>query len=116
MIQDISFLRTQIEQFLQSRSSSHARFPSELKTSILEHARSQRIKKVSRGDIASELGLSVTTLHGWLYAKHAKSKLKPVVVSSAAHSVASVVLITRDGHRVEGLDVDGMSQLLRGLS
>lgn len=116
MIQDVSVLRTQIAQFIESRPSRRTRYPGDLKTSILEHVRAQRLRRVSRDIIAAELGLSITTLHGWLYAKHAKSKLKPVIVSSAAHSVASVVLITRDGHRVEGLDVAGMAQLLRGLS
>ena len=116
MSQDVSVLRTQIEQFIEGRPSSHARYPSELKTSILKHARSQRSKQISRGVIAAELGLSVTTLHGWLYAERPESKLKPVIVNSATNSLASVVLITRDGHRVEGLDVAGMAQLLRGLS
>ena len=116
MNQDVSVLRTQIAQFLQGRSSGRTRYPRALKASILEHARFQRSRKISRDVIAVELGLSVTTLHGWLYAKRPGPNLKPVTVSSARNSLGTVVLITRDGHRVEGLDVDGMAQLLRGLS
>ena len=116
MIQDVSVLHTQIAQFLQGRSSGRTRYPRELKASILEHARLQRSRKISRDVIAAELGLSIATLHCWLYAKRPESTLKPVTVRAVENPIGSVVLITRDGHRVEGLDVDGMAQLLRGLS
>jgi len=116
MHHDISVLRRQIAEFLQSRRSGHVRYPSELKASILEYARFQRRQEISQAEIAAELGLALTTLKNWLYVDHPKAKLKPVIVSSASHPISSVVLITRHGHRVEGLDVAGMAQLLRGLS
>jgi len=116
MHQDISVLRSQIAEFLQSRRSSHVRYPSELKAWILEYARFQQRQKISKAEIAADLGLALTTLKNWLYAEQPKAKVKPVVVSSTSHRISSVVLITRHGHRVEGLDVDGMAQLLRGLS
>lgn len=117
MSEAFSVLRIEIAQFLQSRESTHVRFPEALKASVLAHAHRERSRGTSLEAIAEGLGLSFNTLRGWVYAKRRIAKLKPVVVvADRKTDVSAPVLVTPGGHRVEGLDVRSMAELLRGLS
>jgi len=75
-------------------------------------------------EIAAEIGVRARTLRRWLSADEQRCVLTPVVVVDdvPAAPIAAVmprraapVLILPSGVRVEGLDVEGLAELLRRL-
>ena len=80
---------------------------------MLEHSR--EAKGLGRSDavLASELGMSLGTLQYWR-ATERRGKLVPVTIVEAPAPAAGLVL--ECGRlRVHGLDLDGVTELLRRL-
>jgi hypothetical protein len=73
---------------------------------------------------AERLGLNPGTLYGWLRQPEVGAFLPVAVVTEPPGLIATdpvapachPVLVSPGGYRVEGLDVDGLTELLRRLS
>lgn len=108
------------------------RYPEDLKGRALAFARKRRKAGASYDAVAAELGISVMTVWEWLKGPAGKRRLKagkkPALLRPALLPVEVVaakegdpgkggpVLVTKDGVRVEGLSIEEIAALLRGLS
>jgi hypothetical protein len=69
--------------------------------------------------VARDLGLSTQCLGRWLRVQPSPAPLRRVAVApepEALRPPAGLVLLTPQGHRVEGLDRDGLIAVLRALA
>ena len=90
------------------------RVPAALKERATTYARRRREGGASFAELAKETGLSQETLRRWCL-KTPRTALVPVrVVSDAA--CGSVVVVSPNGYRLEGLDVGEAVAVLRALS
>ena len=84
------------------------RYPLELRARIVEHARHS---SAPRGRVAREIGIPTVTLARWCEAP-TSLRMRRVVVTKPEQS-SELIVTTRDGHRVSGLDLAGVAELLR---
>jgi hypothetical protein len=105
-------LRTAIERHRDSGES--LRYPLRLRDAVTEFTKRQRSASVSYETLAEELGLSLNTLRRWCERSH-QGRLTNVEVTGDAPSVLPV-LVMRSGHRVEGLSITALCELLGRLS
>ena len=84
------------------------------------YARERVAEGESAETAARELGVGCSTMDRWL--RDSSSSFGPIELVPPSRAVASLesgsgraVLVTRQGHRVIGLDLDGLVQVLRGL-
>jgi transposase-like protein len=100
------------------RRGGKRRFPTPLRQRVVALARDGRERGRSVWRTATDLGLGVQCLQGWV--ADAGRRFRPVrmqaVTATAAVVVARPVLVTAQGHRVEGLDAAGIAELLRQLA
>jgi hypothetical protein len=90
------------------------RYPAELRDAVLEHSRKAKGLGKSEAALASELGMSLGTLQYWR-ATERRGKLVPVTVVEA--SAPAWGLVIECGRlRVHGLDLDGVTELLKRLA
>ena len=91
------------------------RFTSALCASIARYARGRVAEGASQSAVASELGVSQPVIGRALQA--APDGLVPVrVIPGPKSSAVDMVVRTRDGLIIEGLDLDGLAGLIRALS
>jgi transposase-like protein len=90
------------------------RYPAQLRSMAVALARERSEEPLGR--VAADLGVSAVSLQRWLE-QGEPARFRPVEVEpEAASSRASgLVLITPRGYRVEGLEAETLSSLLRGL-
>jgi len=97
------------------------RIPDDVRRVVLAHIREARSAGQSWAQIAETVGLSTSLLLRWNGAPTKKTRraarLKPVVLSNPLPSVArsSLVWVTAQGDRLEGLCVEDAIRLLRDL-
>ncbi len=99
-------------------------YPKEIRERALAFARRRRAEGASYTVLASELGLSVMTLHGWLKGGRGRGRKKPrlprlvpvEVVPEEEAKPAGAVVVASGGIRVEGLQVEQIATLLRSLA
>jgi hypothetical protein len=92
------------------------RAPTGLRDEIVVWARKRRAEGLVVGSIASAIGLSETTLSKWLSPGGGPGELRPVRVSAdVASGRTSLVVVTPEGYRLEGLSVDEAVDVLRRL-
>ena len=103
------------------RKSKQFRYPEELKREAAELVPLLRKEGSSRSAVEKLLDVNWQTLARWVGAsrgterkKQAKPKPVPVVLAGSSAS-SSPVLVTPNGVRVEGLSVDDITTVLRGL-
>ena len=112
-------IRRAIQQQEAEGAGTATRYPAELRRQAVGYARRRLEAGDSFKSIAGELGLRPQLLHYW-HSKVTKSRFRAVTVQRATRPAASepscLVLVTSWGHRVEGLDVTEMAELLRALS
>jgi hypothetical protein len=111
------------------RKHGARKYEDELVLFALAHAREGEAAGRKLHAVATELGVTMSTLQSWqrrkLESRRAEAeapRLRKVVVSevrtnqASARSAASLTLTTSHGHTVCGLSVEQVVALLRGLS
>ena len=115
MARNAEQLRAVLEQAVGGHAYRGSRYPAELRAAAATFARSLVAAGGSIGQVAQDLGVPPVTLRRWMLAT-ATAGFRPVEVEiSGRPAVGSAVVITPDGYRVEGLDVEGACTLLRSL-
>jgi predicted transcriptional regulator len=93
-------------------------YPRSLIAQVVRYAQVQRTAGVPLEKIGEELGLPWRTIRRWLsIARSTDFRAVEIVerVAPAAQPRAEVVVLAPHGVRVEGLDIDGIAELLRRL-
>jgi len=119
-------LRADVRHLTHGKVPTAVRYPAAFQAAALALARPRLNRGLSIARVARDLGLPSQALGRWLRRPPAapgpkpRGMLRPVAVVSAAamgsSSPAGPVLLTRQGHRVEGLDRDGLIAVLRALA
>jgi transposase-like protein len=115
-------LRTEAHQLARGRVPRAVRYPAAFRAAALALARPRLGRGVAIARVARELGLSTQCLGRWLHQQPPtpQAPLRPVTVVHAPEAgpreSAGLVLLTAQGHRVEGLDRDGLIAVLRALA
>ena len=125
MLDSARRLRLQARQFENRRKPTGTRYSAAFRSEVVTLARNRIADGVAVARIARELGLRSKTLTLWMRRVPA-SKLRAVRVerdprpvpapAAAATSDRRVVIVTPSGVRIEGLDLDGVAQLMRSLA
>lgn len=101
---------------LRRRGGGRWRTPPGLRDEIVVWARKQRAEGLVLGPIAAAIGLGESTLGKWLAPADGPGELRPVRVSAdVASGRTSLVVVTPEGYRLEGLSVDEAVDVLRRL-
>jgi transposase-like protein len=118
MDEEIRRLRARAQRLAHGKAGSQVRYPPAFRRAAIALARMRVREGGSVARLAQEVGVSIPTLTKWLRPT-AVSVLRPVAVTSALpperRAVASAVLITPKGVRVEGLDRDTLVAVLHAL-
>jgi hypothetical protein len=114
-------LRAEAHQLARGRVPRAVRYPAAFRAAALALARPRLGRGVAMARVARDLGLATQCLGRWLHRPPtARAPLRPVTVIPApeagSRASASLVLLTPQGHRVEGLDRDGLIAVLRALA
>jgi transposase-like protein len=122
MTDSIRRLRTDARHLTHGKVPTAVRYPAAFQAAAVGLARPRLRHGLSIARVARELGLPSQALGRWLRrlptasGPRARGRLRPVAVVPAAAVVAAPVLFTSQGHRVEGLDRDGLIAVLRALA
>lgn len=117
MNDDVRRIRRDIARLQQDRHPTAVRYPVALRQKVLAFARRRQARGVGIAALARELGLAEWTVSLWLR-KTSVPILRAVEVAPAtapAPTVATPVLITPQGVRIEGATVETLAALLRAL-
>jgi transposase-like protein len=114
-------LHTDARQFARGKVPTAVRYPAAFRIAALALARPRLARGGSIAGVARDLGLPSQSLGRWLQARPPTPPvLRPVAVTPAPavalRPPAGLVLLTPQGHRVEGLDRDGLIAVLRALA
>jgi len=125
MLDSARRLRSQARQFANRRKPTGTRYSSAFRAEVAAHAHVEVREGVAVARIARDLGLRPKTLTLWMRRMPA-SKLRAVSVehdprpgpmpAAVATPERRAVVVTPSGVRVEGLDLDGIVQLMRSLA
>ncbi len=113
-------LRTDARQLAHGKVPTAVRYPAAFRAAALALARPRLERGVSIARVARDLGLPTQSLGRWSRRppRPSAAPLRPVAVVPAPASTprpTGLVLLTPRGHRVEGLDRDGLIAVLRAL-
>lgn len=101
---------------LRQQGRGRWRTPPALRDEIVVWARKQQAAGQGLGSIAAAIGLGESTLGKWLAPGDGRGELRPVRVSAdAAGGRSSLVVVTPEGYRLEGLSLDEAVDVLRRL-
>jgi Homeodomain-like domain len=105
---------TKLRHEISARSSRRGRLPRELRERCERYAAQRAAAGAGKSAIADELGVSATSVQRWLGEKQAAVMVPVRIVAPAGTSAKSerLVVVTAGGHRVEGLDLDGVCTLI----
>lgn len=98
------------------RKGLSARYSRPLRAMAVEFVLKRKSEGGSFRSAAKTLGISENSLQRWMKEERKSPQFKRVDIvpeTSINQDVQKPVLITSQGHRVEGLDIDGMAALLR---
>ena len=119
-------LRTDARRLARGKVPTAVRYPAAFQATALALARPRLSGGRSIARVARELGLPSQALGRWLDRFPApgptpRGLVRPVAVlpepaAAAPRPATGLVLLTPQGHRVEGLDCDGLIAVLRGLA
>jgi transposase-like protein len=111
-------LRSTIRRCARGRHPNAVRYPAAVREAVVALARTRLGQGQSLARVARGVGLSFPTLTTWL-AGPAEPALRPVTLAPAPDLVAAppstIVLVTPEGFRVEGLDGETLVAGLRSL-
>lgn len=111
-------IRSSLRRVRQGREARGVRYPAEIRQDVVRFILDREAEGHSRAAAAAVLGLKYQTVRRWL---RATVRLRPVAVDrgpAAATKVSVVpapVLITPSGVRIEGLDLETLTHLVRAL-
>ena len=112
-------LRLQARSFSRGKSPRATRYSKEFQAEVVAVARKRRAAGIAVVRVARDLGLSIQTLTRWL-GSLSRPALRPVRIVAGprpvVHAPTNLVLVAFGGIRVEGLDMDGVIQILRSLA
>ena len=119
MHDDIRRLRLQVRSFRRDRSPRATRYSKAFQVQAIAAARKRLAEGIVVAQVARELGLTTQTLTRWL-GSSSRPALRPVRIVAGprpvVHAPTNLVLVAFGGIRVEGLDMDGVIQILRSLA
>lgn len=95
------------------RRGRGCRYPKSLLEGLLSYTVARRRQGATLLKIGDELGISWKTLARWLSIRKPSPKFQPVQVVASAKR--DVVVHGPCGVRIEGLDIEGIAQLVRRL-
>jgi transposase-like protein len=107
-------LQTAIRRERRGQRRKALRYPAKLREAVVEFVRGERSRGTSLISLADALDLPINTLSRWCEKYERGSRLAPVEVVSGGPADGPV-LVTPSGHRVEGLSVESLFQLLERL-
>ena len=110
---DVRALRAAV---LKARRKKRGAFPSSLQRQLLSYAERRWAEGASTPTVAAEIGVNRHTLAYWRAHQRAGAKLRRVRVVESETGSGEVVVHGPGGVRIEGLDLDGVAELLRRLS
>ena len=125
MLDSARRLRSQARRFENRRKPTGTRYSPAFRAEVVLHARSQVRAGVAVARIARALGLRPRTITLWMRhlpvsrLRSVRVERDPRMVPSPAVAVTTErrpVVVTSSGVRVEGLDLDGIVQLVRSLA
>ena len=114
-------LRTEAHRLARGRVPRAVRYPAAFRAAAVALAGPRLARGGSIARVARDLGLPTQSLGRWLRLPPASpgAALRPVALTPerelAPPPAAGLVLLTAQGHRVEGLDRDGLLAVLRAL-
>lgn len=111
--------RALVREKMGERRGRGVRYPEALRVEAVACAREGLASGASLGEVASRLGIGIPTLSRWLeqggvVGLREVEVLEPCLPAGGVVS-AGVVLVTPSGHRVEGLELAQLAELLRAL-
>ena len=90
-------------------------YPTELRSEIVEYVNQELGRGGTLAAASDAVGVAKGTLYRWL--ETAAPRLRPVRIAPALMRAAGrFTLVSPQGYRVEGLDIDSAAALLRSLS
>jgi hypothetical protein len=111
-------LRSTIQRCARGKHPNAVRYPAPVREAVVALARTRLGQGQSLARVARGVGLSFPTLTTWL-AGPAAAALRPVTLVPGPDPVTTppltIVLVTPEGFRVEGLDRDTLVAVLRSL-
>jgi hypothetical protein len=114
----IQQVRSTIRQCARGKHPNAVRYPAPVREAVVALARTRLGQGQTLARVARGVGISFPTLTTWL-AGPATPALRPVTLAPdpdpAATSSATIVLVTPEGFRVEGLDGETLVAVLRSL-
>lgn len=113
-------LRTEAHQLARGKVPRAVRYPAAFRAGAVALAGPRLARGGSIARVARDLGLPIQSLGRWVRRPTPATRLRPVAVTpeheAACSSPAGLVLLTVQGHRIEGLDPDGLIAVLRALA
>lgn len=118
-------VRAAIRRHQSRRAHPRVHYPKAIRQAVVRLVRLEQAGGKSVFKVAQELGVSVNALKRWVEPAKERGRLERVVIlkpaepgvrASASREGSRPVLVTRQGHRVEGLDVKTLAELLEALS
>lgn len=101
------------------RGGRRARYSAQERQQLVQRAMLRLAEGVSFQQSAKELGVSYESLRRWRLAAAGATPIRSVTVSEPAASDAASLpelrLVTAAGHRIEGLDLGALVELVRQL-
>ncbi len=110
---DVRVLRALV---LKARRKKRGAFPSSLQRQLLSYAERRWAEGASTPVVAAETGVNRHTLAYWRAHQRTRTKLRAVRVVESENGPAGIIVHGPSGVRIEGLDLDGLAELLRRLS
>ena len=115
MNEAIRRLRSDARQHAHGKAPTAIRYPAPFRAAVVAVTRAQVEHGASVHRVASALGLPARSLTRWLQ-QSAPPVLRPVTVRPDPMPAAGPVLVTPQGLRIEGLDLDTLIAVLRLLA
>ena len=98
------------------RGSVRRRYSAALQQQAVEYCLARREHGNGVREVAAALGVAPWSLHRWMRRWATRGRFHEVQLAASAAPMAvaaPVVILSADGVRVEGLDIDAAAQLLR---
>jgi transposase len=90
-------------------------YPKGLLEKLLSYTVARRRQGATLVEIGTEIGISWKTLGRWLSGRKGKPRFQEVAVVAAPAVARSIIVHGPRGLRIEGLDLNGVAELVRRL-